>query len=73
MVLFTSHNTIASIAIVSTIQKHHQYIGIQDGGYLVRFGMVGLFGFGMPFKIRAIQKPNLFGIRATNVHVKHLK
>ena len=36
-----------AIAIVLTIRKQNQHIGIQNGGYLVRFGMFGLFSFGM--------------------------
>ena len=47
-------------AKVTTIQKWSQYIAIQDGGYLVLFGMNGLFGFGMTFKIRTIQRPDKF-------------
>ena len=42
-----------AIAIVQIIQKQNQYIGIQDGAYLVGFGMVGLFSSGMPFNIQA--------------------
>ena len=34
-----------AIAIVSTIRKLNQYIGIQDGCYLVGFGLVGLCYF----------------------------
>ena len=51
--------TIATaIAMVPNIQKQNKHIGIQD---LVQFGMVGLFVFGMPFKIRTIvQHPNNF-------------
>ena len=48
-------------AVVPTIQKGNQYIGIQDGGYLVRFGMVEQLGFGMPYKIRTVQHSNNFG------------
>ena len=48
------------IAIVTSIWKWNQYIEIQDGSYLVRFGMVGMSGVGMPFKSRAIQHPNNF-------------
>ena len=50
-----------AIAIVPTIQKGNQYKGIQDGGYLVRLGMVEQLGFGMPYKIRTVQHPNNFG------------
>ena len=35
---------------VLTIQKRNQYIEIQDGSYLVGFGMVWLFGFGIHFE-----------------------
>ena len=28
--------------------------------YLIRFGIVGLFGFGMPFEIRTVQHPSNF-------------
>ena len=64
--------TIATaVAIDPTIQKWNQNLEIQDGSYLVRFGMVGLFGFGMSFQFRTIseqlltiQNPNVFGIRA---------
>ena len=41
-----------AIAIVQIIQKQNQYIGIQDGAYLVGFGMVGLFSSGMQFNIQ---------------------
>ena len=41
-----------AIAIVQIIQKQNQYKGIQDGAYLVGFGMVGLFSSGMPFNIQ---------------------
>ena len=43
---------ITAVASVQNIQKQNQYIEIQDGGYLYRFELVGLFRFGMPFKIR---------------------
>ena len=33
---------------------------IQEGSYLDEFGMVWLFGFGMPLGIQAIQNPNNF-------------
>ena len=46
---------------VLTIRKRNQYIEIQDGSYLVGFGMVWLFGFGIPFEIRTIQYPNNSG------------
>ena len=39
-----------ALVIIITIQKRDQYILSQDGGYLVRFGLVGLFGFGIKFE-----------------------
>ena len=74
--------TIATaIAMVPNIQKQNKYIGIQD---LVQFGMVGLFVFGMPFKIRTIvqhpnnfrpfKKPNMLGNWAhTVLHIFSMK
>ena len=51
--------TIATaVAIIPTIQKWNQNIEIYEGSYLVEFGMVGLFGFGMPFQIGTIQHLN---------------
>ena len=41
----------ASKAIVLTLQKWNQYIGIQDGDYLFKFGMAGLFGVGILIEI----------------------
>ena len=53
--------TIASAkAIVPTIQKRNQCVGIEDSIYLVEFGMVRLFGFGMLFGIQTIENPNGF-------------
>ena len=37
-----------AIVMVPTIQKQN-YIGIQDGSEMFRFGMVRLFRFGMTF------------------------
>ena len=38
-------------AVVLTLQKWKQHIGIQNGDYLFRFRMVRLFGFGILIKI----------------------
>ena len=46
--------------MVLTYCKQYQCIVIQDGGFLLGFEMVGLFGFAMPFKIRSIQHQNNF-------------
>ena len=63
--LFSSKIGTIAIAISPIIWKQNQYRGIQgpgiqDGSYLVSFGMVGLFSFGMPFKIQTIQHLNYF-------------
>ena len=46
------------IAIVPTIQKMNQVIGIQNGDLFIWVGMVKLFGFGMSFEIIIIQHLN---------------
>ena len=56
--IYTTQEITNQFSFVYTIVKS-LYI-VQDGSYLVGFGMVGLFCFGMPFKIRTIQNPNNF-------------
>ena len=60
-----------AVAVVPIIRKWNQYIGIQNGSYLVAFGMVLKYhSKSEPFNIRelsSIQNQNLFGIRAPTV------
>ena len=65
-----------TIAIVLTIQKQNQYIGIQDGSDLVGFAMVGLVlechSKSEPFteQLWTIQNPNVFGIQELTVFLR---